>query len=219
MTSEDWRLMNIVVRYEDPWLLVVEKPHGLAAQATKRDEPDLFGVLGADRPYLGLHHRLDQPASGLVMFTLDPMVNAPIAEAFKEHRIARTYLAVLQGEATAAVWTRPIDRQPARTLVRVLGQGEGMSAVQIGLQTGRQHQIRQHAAMAGRPIIGDRRYGGDAGRRWPRLALHAAKLGFVHPIDGKTIVVESPIPPDLAELWTRAGGTSPLPEPPSRDGF
>lgn len=206
--------MNI--RFEDPYLLVVDKPHGLATQGTRDGEPDLYGILGADRPYLALHHRLDQPASGLVLLVLDPTVNAAIAAGFREHRIARTYLAVLAGEARDAVWDRPVEGRSARTLVRALGHGEGLSAVQIGLETGRQHQIRQHAAMSGRPVVGDRRYGGDAGRRWPRLALHAAKLGFVHPVSGETIVVESPIPDDLAELWTRAGGRAPLPEPSSR---
>lgn len=198
------------VSYQDDWLLVVDKPSGLPTQAG-RDEggtpvEDLFTALRRDHPRLALHHRLDQPASGLVLFTRDPRANAAIARAFREHTIARIYRAVLVGEATDATWAQRLDGKEARTDVRVIGRGSGLTAVEVSLHTGRTHQIRRHAALAGRPIAGDRRYGAEAGHRWPRLALHAWRLELAHPITGARLAVESPLPPDLAPLWAEAGG-------------
>ena len=166
---------------------------------------DVFSELSKRFPYVGLHHRLDQAASGLVLLTLDPSVNAAIARGFREHTIERTYLAVLVGSVDDTVWDRPVEGKAARTHVHVVGRGAGLSAVELRLETGRTHQIRQHAAMAGRPIAGDRRYGGEAGRRWPRLALHACRLAFIHPKAGAKITVESPIPSELSPLWGEAG--------------
>jgi 23S rRNA-/tRNA-specific pseudouridylate synthase len=70
------------------------------------------------------------------------------------------------------------------------------------------HQIRRHAAMAGVPVLGDLRYGGAAKKLWPRLALHARRLALAHPVSGASLVVESPIPADLAELWEAISGSS-----------
>ena len=69
------------------------------------------------------------------------------------------------------------------------------------LQTGRTHQIRRHAQMNGHPIIGDRKYGGAAKRLWPRLALHAHRLEFVHPATDETIVIEASLPQDLQGIF------------------
>jgi 23S rRNA pseudouridine1911/1915/1917 synthase len=196
----------IQVRYRDRWLLVADKPSGLPTQAGREGGPSLYGWVGDQVPYAGLHHRLDQPASGLVLFTLDAAINEPIARGFRDHTIRRLYAAVLDGDVVDTTWQRPIERQPARTDVRVLGHGQGTTAAELRLHTGRTHQIRVHAAMAGRPVLGDRRHGGDAGRRWPRLALHARSLAFRHPATGEQLTVRSPIPDDLRVLWSSAGG-------------
>lgn len=192
--------------WRDRWLLVVDKPVGMPTQGAPGAADDLHSFLARKEPYVGLHHRLDQPASGLVLLTLDRDVNEAIARAFRSHSIARTYRAVLEGHAVEGAWERPVDGQAARTDVTVVGRGGGMTAVECTLHTGRTHQIRVHAALAGRPIIGDRRYGGDAGRRWPRLALHAWKLAFEHPISGAPVALTAPIPDDLRDLWKQAGG-------------
>ena len=81
-----------------------------------------------------------------------------------------------------------------------------MSVVECGLETGRTHQIRRHAAGAGTPVVGDRRHGGAAGRLWPRLALHAVQLRLSHPMSDDPLVVDSPIPADLVELFDRVHG-------------
>lgn len=196
-----------MIRYEDDWLLVVDKPVGLPTQAGKNRAAGLYEQLCADRRYVGLHHRLDQPTSGLVLFTLQRRVNRAISMGFRSHTIGRTYRAVLWGEALDETWDWPIDGASAVTEVRVLHQGRGLSAVELNLQTGRTHQIRHHAAMAGTPVVGDRRYGLEAAHRWPRLALHAAELSFIHPVTDEPIVVSSPIPADLTELWSDTGAT------------
>lgn len=193
-----------VERYRDRWLLVLDKPAGVPTQRTREGEPGLYE--GIEAPYVGLHHRLDRPASGLVLFTLDASVNAAVAAAFREHRVERLYAAVLVGEQPSTRWDRPLEGKPARTDLELLAMANGMSAVTCRLHTGRTHQIRQHAALAGRPVAGDRRYGGESAAAWPRLALHARRLALRHPVTREPLVVESPLPDDLTPLWHLAGG-------------
>lgn len=199
------------VVFEDDCLVVVDKPSGTPTQSTRQSPQgggdNLYDRLRADRPYVALHHRLDTAASGLVLFVVDPVVNAAIAAAFQEHRIARTYLAVAWGEVPGdAVWDRPVDGKPARTEVAVVGAARGMTALRLRPITGRKHQLRIHAALAGTPLVGDPRYGGEAMRRWPRLALHATALGLEHPVTGAALTVEAPLPADLEGLWRDATG-------------
>jgi 23S rRNA-/tRNA-specific pseudouridylate synthase len=178
----------------------VEKPFGLATQGSNL--PDLYSLLTQEHDYIGLHHRLDQAASGLVLFTLKKSSNKAIALAFKEHTIRRCYLAALAGRLPEdTTWRWDVDGRAACSFVRVIGTNRGRSAVEIELESGRKHQIRKHAAMSGYPILGDRRYGAEAGRVWPRLALHAYRLELVHPISGEDLKIESPSPADLYELW------------------
>ena len=201
-------------RYRDRWLLVVDKPSGLASQPTREgSRTHLTSMLSSKERYVGLHHRLDQPASGLVVVALDPAANAGLASAFQEHRVQRTYLAVVLGDPGAeGRWDTPVDGQAAITLWRRLSADGGMSVLELQLVTGRTHQIRQHAADAGYPLIGDRRYGGAAGRAWPRLALHAARLSLTHPVTSAPVDVSSPVPDDLTDLLTRAGRRAAGPE-------
>jgi 23S rRNA pseudouridine1911/1915/1917 synthase len=194
----------VEVRFEDRWLVVVHKPAGLPTQAPRGGGDNLFDRLRAEHPYVGLHHRLDAAASGLVLLTLDRQVNAAVAAAFREHTIDRGYLAVLTGHARSGTWDRPVDGKRARTDVEVLGHGAGLTAVRLRLHTGRKHQIRVHAALAGTPVGGDRRYGGDATRRWPRLALHATTLRLTHPHTGEELAIDDPLPDDLRALWEQA---------------
>lgn len=199
--------MNPVTLFRDDWLWVVSKPAGVPTQADRAGTPDLVAALSRHTDYLGVHHRLDQPASGIVLFTVDTRANAAIAQAFREHTIERTYLAVLTGDLDGPErWAAPIDGRPATTHAAPLGRGAGLSAAQLRLETGRTHQIRRHAAQAGLPLAGDRRYGADQSHAWPRLALHAAALAVTHPRTGTRHRWTAPLPDDLAPLWRRAGG-------------
>lgn len=197
----------LVERYRDRWLVAVDKPAGLPTQAGREGgDAHVVGLLSAVDPYVALHHRLDQPASGLVLLAVDPAANAGLARAFQRHEVRRSYLAVVLGDpGESGRWTAPVEGQPAATRWTRLAQGEGMSVLALELETGRCHQIRVHAAGVGAPIVGDRRHGGAVGRAWPRLALHAASLALTHPVTGRTVAIRSPVPDDLLPLIVRAG--------------
>ena len=199
----------LVERYRDDAILVVEKPAGLPTQATREGgRRHLFAMLQARHRYVGLHHRLDTPASGLVLVTLDPAVNAAVHAGFERHQIQRTYEVAVIGDPGAGSWTAPIDGESAHTRFRRVATDGRQSLLEVELETGRMHQIRRHAAMAGVPVLGDLRYGGAAKKLWPRLALHARRLALAHPVTGAPLVVESPIPDDLEALWAAISGAS-----------
>ena len=189
--------------FRDRWLLVIDKPAGLASQAPREGGDNVYDTLAKVEPYVALHHRLDAAASGLLLLGLDKGVNVALAEAFRTHAIERTYLAVACGEVRDGAWERKVEGKDARTLVEVLGRGGGRSALRLRLETGRKHQIRVHAALAGVPLLGDKVYGGDPA---PRLALHASGLAFVHPVTSEAVTLSSPLPPELVRPWAAAGG-------------
>lgn len=199
------------VKIQDIWrrdgLLVVLKPSGLPSQPTRQgDQRHLYGALMAREGYVGLHHRLDTPASGLMLLTLDRGLNRPIAEALRSGAIERRYgVAVLGDPGAQGVWRRPIDGKPAETTWRRLCTDGEASILDVTLSTGRTHQIRRHAADAGYPVLGDRRHGGAAGRAWERLALHAWRLSFTHPATDAPVSVTAPLPEDLADLFEQIG--------------
>lgn len=200
--------------FRDRWLLIVDKPSGMPSQPDRDGTADLYTLLNAQHPYVGLHHRLDRPASGLVLLSLDPEVNAALSEAFRTHAIQRTYAAVLAGDQLApgdtATWDTPLDDKPAQSRAHILGKGNGMRAALLSPVSGRTHQLRRHAALAAAPIVGDRRHGGEAGTWWPRLALHATRMQLTHPATGEALDVRAPLPDDLAQLWAIAGGPDTL---------
>ena len=198
--------LNIL--FEDHWILVIDKPSGCPSQASPKSPKGLYERLKAKYNYVGLHHRLDQPASGLMVFALNPSVNKALSQAFQTKSIRRTYQAVLAGRVKAGSWSSPIEGKPAQTHVNPLASDNGMSAVQFTLDTGRKHQIRLHAAHAEHPIVGDRRYGKQWGRSWPRLALHAHELSLIHPHTREVVTITSTLPTDLHSLWGLAGGPS-----------
>lgn len=200
----------IDVLWEAEGLVIVSKPFGLATQSTQRGEPTLEDWLMRRYRRVHLPHRLDQTASGLILAVRDPGLDGPIAALFAQRRIARTYLAVLAGDALTvgedADWHAPIDGKPAQSHARIVGASQGLLAAVLTLGTGRTHQLRRHAAGASVPIVGDRRYGGAVGAWAPRLALHAARLQFQHPRTGHLVDVRSPLPPPLDTIWRAAGG-------------
>jgi 23S rRNA pseudouridine1911/1915/1917 synthase len=209
---------SLRVVYEDADLAVVDKPSGAAVQARREGEAGtvawalrrrLFAA-GVRRPHVWVVHRLDQPASGLLVVALSRPAAAALSRAFSEHRPARRYLAVVRGspERDAAEIALPLapgrharidpGGRAATTHVKVIARAGPVTLVEVTLETGRTHQIRAHLAAIGHPIVGDRRYG-DRGPA-PRLALHAAHLGFEHPRTGARLSFHSPLPDDLRDL-------------------
>jgi 23S rRNA-/tRNA-specific pseudouridylate synthase len=189
-------------RYRDPWLVVVDKPAGLPSQRDRAGRPGVYELLGESERYVGLHHRLDTAASGLLLLSLDRRANRGIAEQLQSHSMIRRYTAVVLGDpGDSGSWDGALDGKRARTWWRALRRGR-TSLLELKLDTGRTHQIRRHALEAGHPLLGDRRYGGAAAGLAPRMALHAHELRLEHPLEGCELVLESPAPEAFAS-WLR----------------
>lgn len=199
--------------YRDASVLVADKPAGLPMHATAdASRPNLYDLVrgllrseGAAEPYLGLHQRLDRETSGAVLFTLDPAANGPIARALATGEgIAKTYHALCaRTGGLPSAWRDdgPLgDGGPlARTAFTVLRSLPAALLVEARPETGRKHQIRIQLAGRGAPILGDLRYGAEAGAA-RRVMLHAHRLAFRHPATGETVTVTSPYPPDFAAV-------------------
>ena len=189
---------KIPILYHQNGIAIISKRFGLASQPTRKGEENLYSLLQKQFPYVGLHHRLDTPASGLILITTDKKHNKNIAEAFQQRNIQRHYLLAVIGKTRDhGCWNGNIEGKKAKTNWKKKAYREGFSILEASLETGRKHQIRRHAVQAGHPIIGDRRYGGSAGRLSKRLVLHAHRLVFTHPHNNELVTVESPLPQAL----------------------
>ena len=195
--------------YQDQWLLAYDKEAGIPSQQTPYDGyNNLFAALKRHTTgYLALHHRLDSPTSGVMVFARRQQANSGLSRIFREGDMAKIYLAVVQGEPARDAWESdlPIAKQkgsyhcppdrmgkPARTLFKVLSRDRDTALVQARPLTGRTHQIRLHLTAGGHPILGDSFYGGSPA---PRLMLHALSLSFDHPVTGQALTIIAPAPP------------------------
>ncbi len=224
------------VVYEDEALVVVNKPAGLLTVPLERKEaqPSVFDQIedrmrsyGRRRPLVV--HRIDQDTSGLVMFAKDARSQRALQDQFKRREPARVYLAVVYGvpeprEGTwrnVLVWdekaliqkeTHPRDPRgtEAVSLYRVVEPFGAAALIEVRLRTGRRNQIRIQARLRGHTLVGEERYvyGPEMLRPIPfqRQALHASRLGFLHPEDGRQMDLEAPLPADLVDLLTRLRG-------------
>ena len=179
----------------------------------------LSGIGGVARP--GIVHRIDKDTSGLMIAAKTDRAHEGLARQFADHSIERRYLAITRGSPRPAAGTvdAPLARSPAnRQKIAVVAGGKravthyrtleplaGAALVECRLETGRTHQVRVHMASLGHPLVGDPVYGGRhpvADRLgFRRQALHAARLGFTHPITGATQVFDSAVPADMQELF------------------
>ena len=211
---------DLPIVYEDPDILVVNKPAGLTihpgsgtgGEATVADFARTHTTdPHPDRP--GIVHRLDRDTSGLVVLAKTPVAKTFLQQQFSSRRVHKSYLALVVGhpDPANAVVTLPLDRDPAHPLRRAVQPGgreavtsyrtlanfPGYALVEANPKTGRTHQIRVHFAALGHPVAGDTTYGPP---KRPlgltRHFLHAAKLRFTSP-QGQEISLESPLPPDL----------------------
>jgi 23S rRNA pseudouridine1911/1915/1917 synthase len=197
------------VLFRDEHLLVVDKPAGYPVVATlSRAGEDLVRaarrLLGDPEAFCGPCHRLDRDTSGALLLALRPDAAAAMGRAFEDGRVRKTYVAALDADPSPAhgVVDLPIFApgdevpridaalgRPARTRYRARG---GLAVLRP--ITGRTHQLRLHLAALGRPIRGDRLHGGAPGER---LLLHAWRLRFPHPVTGRRVLAEAPVPPDF----------------------
>ena len=204
----------LAVLHTDPRVLVVDKPAGQLSQGSELG--DVGSLAHALEKRFGasarLMHRLDKPASGLLVVGRDPEAVAHLTPQVREHTMTRHYYAVAAGAPAAGPCTLPLVKDgrgmrvahpdepgalPARSDVEVLGGAPGRTLVRVTLHTGRTHQISLHLAALGAPLVGDELYGGPPA---PRLCLHAAHLGFIHP-DGRYLSFDLAPPEDF---WAAA---------------
>jgi 23S rRNA pseudouridine1911/1915/1917 synthase len=178
----------------------------------------LSGIGGVARP--GIVHRLDKDTSGLIVVAKNDLAHQNLSAQFADRSLSRTYQALVMGVPTLrmGVVDAPIGRhtrdrkkmavaakgKPARTRYQVLEIFNSAALVECNLETGRTHQIRVHMTHIKHPVIGDPVYGkGRAQKKvydFPRQALHAAAIKFIHPRTGKPMAFTSPLPKDMKAL-------------------
>ncbi len=189
----------------------------------------LSGIGGVARP--GIVHRIDKDTSGLLVVAKTDVAHEGLAKQFAAHSIDRRYLAIVSGVPKASQGTidAPLARSSAnRKKIAIVEGGRGKRAmthwkrlkvfkdvalVECRLETGRTHQVRVHMASIGHPLVGDPVYGRSGKTHgkllkelgFQRQALHAAELGFTHPVTKRALSFTSPMPPDMQELLAALG--------------
>ena len=212
------------VLHEDAHVLVLNKAAGMVVHPAAGNWAGtlLNGLLAyhpaaAGLPRAGIVHRLDKDTSGLMVVgkTL-PAVTA-LARAIAAREVHRQYRAIVHGDVAPARFsiTTPVARdpksrirmavvasgKPARTDVECVARAQGFSALRCTLHSGRTHQIRVHLAARGHPLLADALYGGQPALGMMRQALHAQRLGFLHPVSGEALSFEIEPPADFAVAW------------------
>ena len=223
MSSESYSIAykEPEIIFENQWFCIVDKPSGMLSVPGKGSAVSAQEWLqeryGPDRQ-VKMVHRLDQDTSGLLIASIDPLSFRLLQTMFAMRRIKKTYIAVLDGDfeskgiprcggielpLTPDWLDRPRQRvdmkegKEAVTDYEFTGVYDGRSRVEFHPLTGRTHQLRVHSASDkgfGMPIVGDRLYGTNNGSASERLLLHAHKIEFTFPIDGKRYSFESPVP-------------------------
>jgi 23S rRNA pseudouridine1911/1915/1917 synthase len=225
--------MPMPIVHEDDDLIVIDKPVGLVVHPAAGNWtgtllngllhrwPALHGV-----PRAGIVHRLDKDTSGLLVVAKTLRAQTSLVRQLQERRMSRQYLALVWGQPVsggrieAAIARHPRERtrmavsqspqaKPAITHYTRLStgtlDGKPVSLLQCRLETGRTHQIRVHLQSIGFALVGDAVYGkSHLAAIFPRQALHAERLGFVHPATGQSCEWHAPLPEDMASLMKRA---------------
>jgi len=211
---------DLQILFEDNHLLVVNKPAALATMGAAGHQTTLLSLCKdylkqkyakPGNVYLGVVSRLDSLVTGAVVFARTSKAAARLTEQFRTREVAKTYWAVVEGEVEPAgrcvnwllhddraervrvVGSGVPDAREARLRFRRLAAVGANSLLEVELETGRKHQIRVQLADHGCPILGDRKYGSS--RTFPAgIALHARRLVFRHPVGGRTLTFEAPLP-------------------------
>ncbi len=197
--------------------------HGTLVNALLHHVDDLSGIGGEERP--GIVHRLDRGTSGLLVVAKHDISHRALVKQFQDRTIEKEYIALAWGVVHAGRRIEePIGRDPGQrkkmstrarrsreavTRVKAAEDLDGVSLLHLAIATGRTHQIRVHLSAIGHPVVGDQLYGGVHRRVAPHLRavqrlerpfLHAARLVFTHPADGRRMEFESPLPEDLHDV-------------------
>jgi 23S rRNA pseudouridine1911/1915/1917 synthase len=216
------------VIYQDSYLIAINKPAGIPVQPTPaRYQGTIYAALEVflhnpfrplDRPEIGMVQRLDQETSGVMVFSIHPRAHKALTAAFVERQVGKEYRALLSGTPPAhgeshsllarsrrsnRVHSVAAGGKEAITRYQVLDQFGAAALAAVQILTGRSHQIRAHLAEAGFPLLGDHLYGGPAacgGHPVLRTMLHSWQLSLVHPVSGEPLLLQAPLPADMAAL-------------------
>ncbi|HYD95508.1 MAG TPA: RluA family pseudouridine synthase [Noviherbaspirillum sp.] len=226
--------LPLAIVHEDKAILVIDKPAGLVVHPAAGNwsgtllngllhhQPALAGV-----PRAGIVHRLDKDTSGLMVVAKSLQAQTDLVRQLQARSVKREYLALvwgqpqLTGRVDAAIGRHPRDRikmavsqhesaKPAVTHYQRIAtgaiDGRPVSLMRCQLETGRTHQIRVHLQSIGFGLVGDPLYGKPhLASVFPRQALHAFRLGLVHPVSGKDLEWNAPLPADFSGLLAQAG--------------
>lgn len=211
--------------HEDAHLLVAFKRHRQPVQSDKTGHPTLFNQICLslkeryqthEKIYLGLIHRLDRPAAGLIVFAKSKLGAANLSDQFRKRTIKKKYLALTENipknnsgrlsgylstptVGPSLVHDEPLpNTKPAELEYRVLESHKNRCLVEVKLLTGRRHQIRAQMAQIGCSLLGDGKYGSSIPYLPGSIALVAEELGFNHPANNKDILIK--LPPNLSSV-------------------
>ena len=214
--KKSFHCKELDIVFEDPYLFVIDKHPGLLSMSNNSRQQTVQTVLnrylekGGGRNTSHLVHRLDRDTSGLMVYAKDVQTQQSLINSWQQLVTDRRYLALVKGEfqqtrGRIQSWltedkkfvthSSPVDNggKYAVTHYNVLASSNGYSLVECELETGRKNQIRVHMADLGHPVVGDRKYGSDEDPM-RRLGLHAYMLCFTHPVTGKHLRFETPVP-------------------------
>jgi 23S rRNA pseudouridine1911/1915/1917 synthase len=229
------RLDSSRILYRDQELIVIDKPPGMATQPTPaRYQGTVYAELqqilknsggNRQRPSIGMVQRLDRDTSGVMVFSIHQRAHKEMTDAFRGRSVDKVYWALVAGSLpdAAGKFSSQLARRrstnlmvsvehggkPAETRYRQLQALAEISLVEIQLITGRSHQIRAHFSEAGLPLLGDIAYGGPrvyADREIPRQMLHAKEISFCHPVSGKRLTFNAPLPDDFIAVLNHVNG-------------
>ncbi len=214
--KKSFHCKELDIVFEDPYLFIIDKHPGLLSMSNNSRQQTVQTVLnrylekGGGRNTSHLVHRLDRDTSGLMVYAKDVQTQQSLINGWQQLVTDRRYLALVKGEFEQTCgriqsWltedkkfvthSSPVDNggKYAVTHYNVLVSSNGYSLVECELETGRKNQIRVHMADLGHPVVGDRKYGSDEDPM-RRLGLHAYMLCFTHPVTGKHLRFETPVP-------------------------
>lgn len=211
--------MELDILFADNHVLVINKQAGVLAQPDITGAPDILSLAKQyiketyhkpGRVYLGLVHRLDRVASGVMVLARTSKAASRLSACFREHMALKKYLAIVHGRcsgsgtyedfilkrdrAVSIVSARHPKARPASLVWEALAQQADTTLLSIELKTGRPHQIRIQLAQRGFPILGDRQYGSTRKFVGDGIALHCYMLGITHPVSRQFMVWTAPPP-------------------------
>ena len=206
---------DLDVKYEDGYILVIDKPPNMPVHPTKNHQRDTLANIvryyalskGEDYTFRAIN-RIDRDTSGLVLIAKDRFTASGLKGVYKEYTAVCQGNIVEDGTVDKNIRLRPdskmvreVNSEGARAVTHyfVLSRNKEYSLVRCILETGRTHQIRCHMSYLGHPLAGDDLYGGNRDKI-SRQALHCSYLRFIHPVAKQTIEIKSQMPDDMKSL-------------------